>query len=305
MVTGMPGNDQPINRHGGSGARFLRVSAPLLVLVVATALLFATAAPARPRVAAWTTVREARSDGVVSAVFSYDKQVDAYGLTEYRNAYLEVARAGRTIFSHAICRAASGKCGPYFKGGLSLRNIWATPEPEVVVDLFTGGAHCCEVSAIVLYQGGHGRFLEHVWSGGYRGQYRGSAYYFLAGDDRFDYEFTDHADSALPIAVWSFNGVGHLVDVTRVRLDLVSADAKSLYASYTSLRSRTDVDVRGVVAAWCAEEYVLGDGPTCEGELKTGLSYGIFAHGPSGVGPKGLAYVNLLEKDLARWGYER
>jgi hypothetical protein len=162
------------------------------------------------------------------------------------------------------------------------------------------------VSAIVLRQDGHARLVEHNWaSSGYRGQYQGSAYYFVSGDARFDYEFTDYADSVEPVAVWSFNGVGHLVDVTRKRLDLVRANAQRLHAGYVSDRARPDSDVRGVLAAWCADEYMLGDGDTCDSELQNALQTGLLQRPTLVFGPTGQAFVSLLRKDLLRWGYSR
>ena len=54
---------------------------------------------------------------------------------------------------------------------MRLRDLDGDREPEVIVDLFTGGAHCCSVSAIYSFAEGSGKYapLRHNWrDAGYR-----------------------------------------------------------------------------------------------------------------------------------------
>ena len=89
--------------------------------------------------------------------------------------------------------------------------------------------------------------------------------------------------------------------MTQTRLDLVRADAKMWWHAYVQERGKKDGDVRGVLAAWCADEYRLGDRATCTTELGKALSKGWLAG--AGLWPQKQAYVTALLEQLAKWGY--
>ena len=65
--------------------------------------------------------------------------------------------------------------------------------------------------------------------------------------------------------------------------------------------SHKNTDVRGVLGAWCADEYLLGQGLECESELKSGLAKG-YLKGPT-LWPQNEKFVALLHKQLHAWGY--
>ena len=62
-----------------------------------------------------------------------------------------------------------------------------------------------------------------------------------------------------------------------------------------------DSDVRGVVSAWCADEYLLGQKQACNTELASALPKG-YLNG-SGFWPSGARFVAALQSSLAKWGY--
>jgi len=124
---------------------------------------------------------------------------------------------------------------------------------------------------------------------------------FVTGDDRFAYEFTSFAGSGLPIEILSLDQNGAFQNVTRLRPALIRADAKVWWKAYVSQRGKADADVRGVVGAWCADEYLLGQGQTCESELKSALPRG-YLKGPT-IWPQNAGFVALLHKQLVKWGY--
>ena len=68
-----------------------------------------------------------------------------------------------------------------------------------------------------------------------------------------------------------------------------------------SQRGKADADVRGVVGAWCADEYLLAQGKACESELRHALAKG-YLSGPT-IWPQNANFVALLHKQLGRWGY--
>lgn len=140
-------------------------------------------------------------------------------------------------------------------------------EPEVLVDTFSGGAHCC-VTARLLTWDGTGYATKDI-------EYRDVGYSLedadgdgrpeLVGyDPRFSAAFTAYAASAFPPQVLQVDH-GTTVDVTRKFPKLVRADAA---ARLKELRkARRGEDVRGLLAAYVADEYLLGKGSTGTREI--------------------------------------
>ena len=89
----------------------------------------------------------------------------------------------------------------------------------MVLDLYSGGAHCCTVVQIFSFEPGTMTYVqtERVFGDpdarivdlSHDGRFE-----FLTADDSFAYRFTDYAASGLPIEILTFAG-GHFTDVTR------------------------------------------------------------------------------------------
>jgi hypothetical protein len=252
-------------------------------------------------------MREDASRGAVHASFSYQrKQLDSYGWVNYQHQTLTVNSGANTLYSGPVCGDSqfNSSCGPAYayehKQSLSLRNVWGGKSPEAVLDLYSGGAHCCSVTDVVVDVNGRGVFAEHSFGDrGYVGQWHAGTYYFVSGDDRFAYAFTDYADSVLPVQVWTLNRNARFVNSTRSRLDLVQANATRVWADFVDRRGK-HADVRGPLAAWCADEYLLGQASACSAELQLAVRTGLLSR--FGV-PAGEAYVNLVKSSLRNWGY--
>ncbi len=212
-----------------------------------------------------------------------------------------VKNGGRTVFSRSLCTPE--RCSPGSRHTLKLENVWGGSLAEALVELFSGGAHCCFQSLVVLVDGAHpGRLLFHDWGDpGYRGERHDGTFSFVSADDRFAYAFTSFAGSGLPVQVWTIDPAGRFADVTSSRLDLVGSDAKLWWRVYLGQRGKPDADVRGVIAAWCADEYRLGLASACDGELATALKAG-YLDGPA-LWPKNQKFVAALKRSLAKWGY--
>ena len=240
--------------------------------------------------------------GSIRVELSYEQQaVDPAGDVKiYRHLRVRVVNGLVVVFDRVVCAAV---CGPAANGAIAFRNVWASRSPEIVVSLYTGGAHCCfENEFVVLRSATSATGIFHNWGDlGYRGQWLRGRFWFVTGDDRFAYAFTSFAASAFPMQVWAIDRPGRLVDVTRQRLDLGAANAQRLWKGY--LADRGHVDIRGVLGPWCADEYVLGDRPACEAALTNALHRGYLKSDVVGVG--GRAYVAELHRDLAAWGYTR
>ena len=250
----------------------------------------------------WVPASQSARHDDVSVRVSYDQQsVDPAGdFKIYRHLRVRVTRGTAVVLDRQVCAEV---CGPATGGAIAFRNLWGTREREIVVSLYTGGAHCCFQSELVLLHGSRpATAIFHDWGDlGYRGQWLRGRYWFVTGDDRFAYAFTSFAASAFPMQVWSIDGAGRLVDVTRHRPDLVAANAQRLWKAY--LADRKHDDIRGVIGPWCADEYLLGKRAACDAALADALRRGYLKS--DDLGPGGTTYIAELRHDLAAWGYRR
>jgi hypothetical protein len=272
----------------------------LAVGLALAAIVGGSAAAATPK-APWKAVTVERRSGEVRATLTFERRKETYGAYDFRAMHLLVKAGATTVLDRGMC--ANARCSVASQHVLSVKNVWGDAAPEVILDTYTGGAHCCYESFIVLTDGGHaGRTISHLWGDpGYKLISHAGTVAFRTADDHFAYEFTSFAGSGLPIEIDEIGPNGRLNNITNTRPDLIAADAKIYWKAYTSERGKPDSDVRGVVAAWCADQYRLGQKSACDAELSTALAKGWLA-GP-GVWPQNAKFVALVHKDLARWGY--
>jgi hypothetical protein len=267
------------------------------VAVLAAVALCGTAGAAQP--APWKTLTVTKSSGGVTAVMTVEKRKTKYDIADSRNLHLKVTVDGKTILDKSLCTPL--RCGIGTEQTLSLHKL-SGGTPDAVVDYYTGGAHCCFWSLIVAPTG---KTITHDWGDpGYRiVRYKGVPQ-LVSGDDRFAYTFTSFAGSGMPVQVWAITPDGELnhpdvlENVTQTRLDLVRKDAAQWWKAYVTQRG---ADVRGVLAAWCADEYRLGQKTTCDAELAEALKKGWIKGVPDW--PSNAKYIALVHKDLAAWGY--
>jgi hypothetical protein len=255
------------------------------------------------------TVRHARaaSDGV-AVDLSY-----RHGRHEDRSVRIEIRRRGRLGLSAPVDRFACRGCAPIdpvvFGDPLSIRDLDGDGEPEVLLDLFTGGAHCCFYTVIFRYYRGtyRGRFVLWGDPGSEVDDLEGDGRpELVSADDRFAYAFTDYADSVLPVQVWRYDH-GELRDVSASYKVTLRSEAADLWRTYLSGRRDRD-DPRGVLAAWVADEVRLGRSAQAWKQLDTLLRRGELTTLGSKWAvdrfwPDGRAYVSKLRRFLKASGY--
>ena len=114
--------------------------------------------------------------------------------------------------------------------------------------------------------------------------------------------FTAFAASAFPIQIWHFDH-GRLIDVTRNYPAEIERDADQLWRLYQRFRSGRD-DPRGVLAAWVADQYLLGRGDEGWATLASLARKREFGprHDLAGW-PQGGAYLRELRAFLVKLGY--
>jgi subtilisin-like proprotein convertase family protein len=225
----------------------------------------------------------------------------------YTGARLKIYRRGKLAFAggpNGGCRDCQGMLAS--DHALRARDLDGDGEPEVFVDLYTGGAHCCFFTLVYRYDPARRAYrkVAHMWgNAGYalRDLGRDGRAELVSGDDRFAYAFTSFAASADPIQIWSYRG-GRFADVTRSFPAAVRRDADRLWQGYLQDRKDKGTDVRGVLAAYLADRVLLGEGADGWARLQEALRRGELSP-PAEVGPTGAAYLRAVVKLLVDSGY--
>lgn len=246
---------------------------------------------------------ETASSGAVTATFSYDHTGDAF---EWTNLQLAITRGGSQVFaadpSFADC--ASPYCAPAAAGmsnSVSVTDLDADGEPEVVLDLYTGGAHCCFVSRFYRWNGTtYVPADRNFGDPGYRlADLDGDGVKeIVTADDRFAYAFTAFAFSVLPVRIYDLRA-GAWQLVTRRFPARIRADARANWRYFQKARRQNEP--RGAIAAWAADQFMLGHRAyarrTLQRLARSGRLPGLFA-------PKSQrAFVRNLLRFLGRHGY--
>ncbi len=237
------------------------------------ALVLAAPAAAAP-------VTETATSGTVTAHLTYEHKG-----TDYSKFHVTIERDGKKLFDRPVPSGCKSEpCGVVpanraaGKDSVAVRDVNGDREPDVIVDLFTGGAHCCEVSAVYSFVEGSGTYSvrRHDWAdAGYRLRDLGKdgQFEFYSADARFGYRYSSYAESYLPVRIFRLDK-GRLVDVTTSFRGVLRADARSALRLYRKQRSRPDVNVRGVLAAYAADRYRLGERKAARRTLLRALKRG-------------------------------
>jgi hypothetical protein len=205
-------------------------------------------------------VVETAASGSVEADFSYD-----YGNYRFTHPHLTIKRDGAVLLDEELrplTRYAGVWPARYFdhRKSITIRNLDGGPEPEIVLDLYWGGAHCCWYTQVYRYDPGTNGYLlkRHFW---------GDADYrtadldgdglpeLVSGDSRFAYQFTSFAFSTWPVQIWRYR-IGRFDDVTRDFPTLIRRDAHSQWRLANTRRNRWNN--AGFLAAWTGDECLLG-----------------------------------------------
>jgi hypothetical protein len=263
--------------------------------VVATAFLASTVGSIAPASAETMTA----AGGDVQATIRYLPAPDDRG----GKIRLSIARHGHTVLDGPVAPLGHD---PELPGTspvrLLVRDLDADGEAEVLLDLYSGGAHCCNWTRIYHWVPAvHGyRWRTREW---------GNVEYqivvlqpsgrpeLVSSDDRFAYEFTSFAGSTFPVRTTRFEH-GRFVDSTREHRLVIEHDAEQQWSWATS--ASFDGDNRGPLAAWAADQCLLG-------RCRAALAQVSRSVDPGAVGwdPTPAAYVAHLRRFLRRTGYWR
>jgi streptogramin lyase len=226
---------------------------------------------------------------------------------------VRISRAGKQLFSETVPTTGIGKRYGYPVYGDSssfhVRDLDRDGEPEVMVRLNWGGAHCCAWSRVYRFVRSQHTYVPvvHFWGDDgaiprVRDLNRDGKPEFVSRDSRFAYVFGSYADSWFPLQIWAYR-TGRFRDVSRRFERQVRGDATWLWHQYLHRRGKKDADVRGLLAAWAADEYLIGHGAEVWPALKRAASQG-YLECPFQCGPDE-AYIGDVRGFLRKTGYLR
>ncbi|HEX4110661.1 MAG TPA: hypothetical protein VHX88_21210 [Solirubrobacteraceae bacterium] len=225
-------------------------------LVVILCAVFASSAAAE-------TVTQTATSGQVSATFTFQTSTSA--AFPYSDLALSISRAGALVYNQPVDDAQQEGCGttcePQSPTGHSVQvaDIEGNGEPDVILHLFSGGAHCCSIDQVFSYDATTNTYASTTHEWGDPGERivdldHNGKLEFLSADDRFAYEFESYAFSGLPIQIWTFSA-GTFTNVTGQFPAQVAKDAKQWWKDYLQNRPSSG---NGAIAAWAADEDTLG-----------------------------------------------
>jgi hypothetical protein len=264
-----------------------------------------------PFLAAPPTVPKEQAElGPVQASLFYDLSKDETPWS-FTNLRVRIVRQGALLLDQAVPPYPRNKSYGVVPAGygdrrsVSVRDLDGDGEPEVVLDLYWGGAHCCFWSRVYRYDAAAGtyRVALHFWGDPtYRvkdlnGDGKPE---LVTADDRFAYRFAPFAFSGMPVQVWSYAG-GVFSDVTRRFPNVIAKDAADQWRFF--LRGRKQHVARGFMAGWVADEYALGHRKAADRALARALRRGELKADDPPRDPQ--VFIRALKRFLRSTGYLR
>jgi hypothetical protein len=244
-----------------------------------------------------------RRGGAVTASVSFVER-NAF----YQDLRLKIVRRGRAALDSPLRRLGCRDCDTFRPVSVGVRDLDGG-EPEVLLDLYTQGAHCCSVLLAlrfdtaaaayrpkVLFFGNYGYKLVDL---DHDGRPEISAF-----DERFVYTFSAYVFSFAPPRISQYRA-GRLVDVTRRFPEVIRHNAAQVGKEFlTRKRVPAGEDLRTFVAVYAADQYLLGRPDEAKRALDYALAHGLLYSGTRHLGsPAGRNFVAVLMRDLHKWGY--
>ena len=237
-----------------------------------------------------------KSSGAVAATLAWQGPTGKYGYG-VTHPHLTITRAGAVAFDMEITDVCGVGCElvedtPEFADYsiLKVADLDGDGEPEVLVDTFTGGAHCCTITRFYSYRPATGTYTRdpsYNWlDTGYKlVDLDGDGKPELSGfDPSFAYAFSSYAGSQFPPLVFSFRrdvttGKGSPTDVTRHFPELIKPHAARMLRAIRKAKKDGTYEIQGTIAAYAADEYLLGKGSVARAELSRDRAKGVTRKG--------------------------
>ena len=257
-----------------------------------------------------------RQAGATRATLVYRRDYVFSHSDWFTDARVSIARGGKQLFSEVVPPNPQGDPSYAVYGDTSsfaVRDLDGDGAPEVMLELNWNGTHCCDWTRVYRYDRARHTYLpvNHFWGNDsasptlkdLNGDGRPE---FISQDDRFAYDFDGYAGSVRPIQIWSYDQ-GRFSDVTRRYAERIEQDAATIWRLYLKERGKPHNNVRGILPAWAADEYMLGRAHTIDRTLENIRQHGYLncasadacfdsPHDPA-------AYIKALKALLRKTGY--
>jgi hypothetical protein len=205
-----------------------------------------------------TAAESIDASGSVSARLVYEPTTVEMPVT------LEITRDGVVTRFDAVERSGPTPESPYgvfAATPLTVRDLNGDGEPEVVVELYWGGAHCCTRSIIARFDPAVSTYslVTHDWRDAI---WRLSdldgdgTIEFVSFDPRWAYWGGSYADSPFPRQIWAWRNAT-LVDVSAEHGREMGVDMVRQWRRYRSAAAKGATG-KGALAGHVADAYVIG-----------------------------------------------
>ena len=247
-----------------------------------------------------------RAHGVsVTAAFTFEV---GKGL-RYSRLHLRITRGPAVAFDGAVrstdclapwCAPAGAGSG---QSSVGVMDLGPGERQDVVLSLFTQGAHCCFVDQVYSWDSVTRSYSMterdfRDFPAAIERLGHSAAPVFVSADDAFAYTpFSVFATAGAPIQIWSF-GAGKFHNVTRSYPRQIAADAAQWWATFKQHLN----DGEGVIAAWAADEDLLGHYRLVSRTLATQAVEG-HLHSLTQGAPNANKYIVGLQAFLRAHGY--
>lgn len=202
-----------------------------------------------------------RQEGSIRATVSYDEENRCPDNT----AQVVIERGDRAVLNRTIEPGACRLMGA--KGdGLMIRDLDADGEPEIILDWYSGGAHCCFFSLVYRYNSATDRYEDSQKSWAHtsyelRDMEGDRVPEFYSANNSFAYQFASFAESAMPVQIWRYDR-GQFLDVTRQYPNEIYNDAFQWWQAFqgqqrTCVTGAQDACGEGFLAAYVATKALL------------------------------------------------
>jgi hypothetical protein len=279
---------------------------------VAVLVLLVVAAPASA-----ATKTETAKSGETTAVFTYDYKQTRFGTYDFSNLHVTIDRAGVRLVDEPVevtscegCSAWPADQGSKGATSVTVRDLDADEEPEVLIDLYSGGANCCWYSVSWRFDENQNKYIKRLLKPGLSFPYtlkdidKNGIPEFKSVDYRFAYKYGSNADTPRPLRIFNWSPGGKLVDVTVAFPKLAARDAADMYKIYLGLRKVKEANMRGVLAAYLADSYRAGNGRTAWRRVVAAYRRGdVDAKFKGDFGPHGRQYLISVRRFLKKLGY--
>lgn len=148
-----------------------------------------------------------------------------------------------------------------FTGGVFLKDLDGNGIAEVIVRIFSGGAHCCTNHTIYTRENNQFLKTETGFLDGIGGNFQDlngdRKLEFITIDNSFFYAFSSYAGSFPPSRIYTFED-GKFENVTRRYTQHLKSRAWEMYQIFLQSK-KEQYEVNGVLAGYVAQKALLGE----------------------------------------------